>query len=124
QRSRAIGDSRSPQASPSFTCGHILGCATPASRWGSTSSWCMRSMKSVETTKLSASTRIAYGAVIAAISPPATLGPATCATELVKIELRVAVDQVLAFDECWEVRLVADVEEDGEASDEELQREK
>jgi hypothetical protein len=41
-----------------------------------------------------------------------------------QIELRVAVDHVLAFDERWEVRLVADVEEDGEASDEELQREK
>ena len=41
-------------------------------------------MKTAERTKLSASARIAYGAVIAAISPPATLGPATLATELVR----------------------------------------
>ena len=40
-------------------------------------------MKAVETTKLAASRMIAYGAVIAAISTPARLGPATCAVETV-----------------------------------------
>jgi hypothetical protein len=84
----------------------------------------MRSVKTAERTKLSASARIAYGAVIAAISPPGHARAGNLRNRTRQIELRVAVDHVLAFDERWEVRLVADVEEDGEASDEELQREK
>ena len=43
----------------------------------------IRSRKAVEIAKLMASATIAYGAVSAAISPPAELGPATWATETV-----------------------------------------
>jgi hypothetical protein len=43
----------------------------------------MRTRKIVDATKLIASAKIAYGAVIAAIRPPEALGPATCVIETV-----------------------------------------
>ncbi len=73
----------STHASPSFTCGHILGRGSSASWRGRVSRCFIRSMNTVETTKLAASTTIAYGAVIAAMRPPVMLGPPTCATETV-----------------------------------------
>ncbi len=82
----AIGRSHgwpTTQRMPSLTSGHILErgasvvCCTTFSRWP------MRTRKIVEMTKLSASARIAYGAVSAAIRPPDALGPPICATETV-----------------------------------------
>ena len=111
------------QRRPSFTCGHIFGCDVPASSSGSSSRWPIRSMKTAETTKLTASPTIAYGAVIAAIRPPDMLGPATWAAEAVELQLRVPVDEVLPLDERGQIRLVGDVEEDGEDADRELEHE-
>src|SRR5581483_4751653 len=64
---------------PSFTCGHIFGRGFASSCCGGDSRWRIEIMNTEETTKLIASATIAYGAVSAAISPPAADGPATCA---------------------------------------------
>ena len=53
------------------------------------------------------------------ISPPASPGRRPARPRRVTCELRVAVDEVLALDERGEVRLVGDVEEDGEDPDQE-----
>src|SRR3954453_14542978 len=87
----------------------------------------MRSMNSVETTKLTASTTIAYGAVIAVMRRPESGGPPTVAAAAGRgggrLQLRVALDEVVAFDERREVRLVGDVEEDGQDPEEEREDE-
>src|SRR5579864_7229058 len=74
---------RSTHARPSFTCGHIFGRGSSASWRGRFSRCFMRIMNTADATKLTASTTIAYGAVIAAMRPPVMLGPPTCATETV-----------------------------------------
>src|SRR3954451_4889958 len=67
------------QSSPSFTCGHIFGRGFEASYVGGSSRCRIEIMNRLETTKLTASATIAYGAVIAAIRTPERFGPPTCA---------------------------------------------
>ena len=82
--------------------------------------WRIRSRKTVETTKLTASATIAYGAVIAAMSAAGHARAGDLRDRDGELELRVAVDQMVAVDELGEIRLVRDVEEDGEDADDEL----
>src|SRR5689334_14405192 len=67
------------QSSPSFTCGHIFGRGFESSYLGGSSRWRIEIMNTAETTKLTASATIAYGAVIAAIRTPERFGPPTWA---------------------------------------------
>ena len=111
------------QRTPSFSSGHIFGLGSPATRSGSTSRWRMRSMNTVETTKLAASAMIAYGRRDRADQHARPARPGDLRHRDGELELRVAVDELLAVDERREVRLIRDVEEDGADPDHELEDE-
>ena len=72
----------------------------------------MRARNPAEPRKLTASTRIANGAVIAPTRTPARPGPAMNAPRSADLELRVAVHELVLPDERRQVGLVGDVEED------------
>ena len=59
------------------------GFGASGARAGRSSRLRIEAVNAPETTKLTASTRIAYGAVTSPIRPPAAPGPATCAAETV-----------------------------------------
>ena len=86
---------------------------------GRSSTLRIRSRKRPEPTKLTASRRTAYGAVKTWTSTPPRPGAADLCGRAADLELRVAVDDLLALDDRRQVRLVRDVEEHLERADEE-----
>ena len=95
---------------PSFSSVHMLGLRAVDSvylAFGGSSGLRMRRMNRPETTKLSASTSTAYGAVKIWTSTPAIPGPVDLRGRAADLELRVAVDDLVAIDERREVGLYA-----------------
>ena len=96
-----------------------LRCA--ASRSGSVSGARIGIMKSVEMTKLTASSATAYGAVSTPMRTPARPGPPICAADTVVCSFEFPSTSWSRSTSDGQVRLVRDVEEDGADADHELQ---
>ena len=97
----------------------IFGFAPSAGFSGNCSRLRIAARKPPETRKLTASTRIAYGAVTRLTSPPAQRRAREVRSRAADLELRVALHELLPVDQRGEVRLIRDVEEDREAAREE-----
>ena len=82
----------------------------------------MRSRNVPDARKLNASTSTAYGAVRSSTSTPPSPGPASCAVERLISSFELPSPMSLAVDERRQVRLVGDVEEDGEDAGQERDR--